>query len=324
MPDTVLVVGGYGAVGDQLAGVLRRRHGVRALAAGRTPPPEPDSMRVDVRDRDSVARVLDGHRIDVVVLSVQAPDTTVLTTCAQRGVHVVDLGADPIPAEEHARLHDLANASAATLVLGAGLAPGLTNLLARKAFDALGGADTVDVTVLLGAGDHHGTQAVRWTLDRLADKPPGRAKRVYLPGLGHRRAIPFGFADQYSLRRSLGVRATTRLCLDSRVANAGLAALRLSGMAGRVRPDRLPGGLGGDVFVVRADAWQGSRHAAYAATGHGQSRATAVVAAHVTADLLAGRLPPGAHCPEQLTRLADLPERLAGDGITLWRRSVVQ
>ncbi|MEY7972043.1 NAD-dependent epimerase/dehydratase family protein [Saccharomonospora xinjiangensis] len=322
MSHTVLVVGGYGTVGAQLTDLLRRRDSARVLVGGRTPPAAPGTVRIDVRDQESVAKVLDTHRVGTVVLSVQAPDATVFATCAQRGVHVVDLGADPLlsPAE-HARLHDVATGAAASLVLGAGLAPGLTNVLARAAADSLGGADDIAVSVLLGAGDHHGAQAVRWTIDRLAERPGGRAKRVYFPGIGYRRAIPFGFADQHSLSRSLGARTTTRLGLDSRVANAGLAVLRLTGLACRVNPDRLPGGFGGDVFCVRADAWRGRRHAAVAATGHGQSRATAVIADQVLADLLAGNLPPGVHVPEQLDRLADLPQRLTGEGITLWRRS---
>ncbi len=141
-----------------------------------------------------------------------------------------------------------------------------------------------------------------------------------------RTAHPFPFSDQYTLRRTLGVpEVTTRLCLDSRPLTAALFALRRAGLLrgdrGARRQQLLTSifsrvHLGGDRFAVRADAYRGERHATLALTGQGQSRATGLVAAHVIRTLFTQGVPAGVHHLEQLTTLADLPERLAAHGIT--------
>ncbi|MET9065748.1 hypothetical protein [Streptosporangium sandarakinum] len=151
------------------------------------------------------------------------------------------------------------------------------------------------------------------------------SRRYVMPGYGRRTAHPLDFSDQHSLRRTLGVpRVTTRMCLDSAFSTALLAGLRRLGV---LRADRRPAlrrlitaalsrvHIGGDGFAIRVDAVNGDRHAALALTGNGQSRATALVAAHVTRTVLAGVPPTGVHHIDQLPALAGIPERLAAHGI---------
>ncbi|GAA2299460.1 hypothetical protein GCM10010402_67660 [Actinomadura luteofluorescens] len=77
--------------------------------------------------------------------------------------------------------------------LSVGLAPGVTNLLAREA----GGGD-VEIGVLIGAGDRHGPSAVDWTLDSLASL--GESWRMRFPApYGVRTVHRFPFSDQYTL-----------------------------------------------------------------------------------------------------------------------------
>ncbi|MCZ9341626.1 saccharopine dehydrogenase, partial [Streptomyces sp. TRM76130] len=180
---------------------------------------------------------------------------------------------------------------------------------------------------LLGAGERHGADAVRWTVAGLSDPVPARPQRVVLPGYGVRRAHPFSFSDQYTVRRTLGVpEATTRLCLDSRLLTAALFAVRRLGF---LRGSRFPGRrrlltrafsrvhLGGDGFVVRVDARRGDRHAVRALTGRGQGRVSGLVAAYVTRAVLEGGVPAGVRHIEQVPVLADLPEQLAVHGVTV-------
>ncbi|WP_328394025.1 hypothetical protein OHS70_04910 [Streptomyces sp. NBC_00390] len=148
-----------------------------------------------------------------------------------------------------------------------------------------------------------------------------------LPGYGLRTAHAFPFSDQHTLPRTLGVgQVTTRLCLDSRVLSSALFGLRRAGL---LRAARRPGvqraltsifsraHVGGDGFAIRADAWRGDHHAAYALTGREQSRVTGLVAAHVTRELLTGTPPAGVHHIEQLPALASLPEALTPHGVSL-------
>lgn len=334
---TILVLGGYGAVGATITGALGARFGRRVLCAGRNVVTARETaaaagaraVRLDLAERDAVVHALDQYRVTAVVLAVEPPDAGLARTCLERGVHVVDVGASPELLAGVERLGPLAERRAATAVLSVGLAPGLTNVLARRAHDELGGADRVDLTVLLGAGERHGADAVRWTLAGLA-APRGTARRarVALPGYGRRTAHPFPFSDQHTLRRTLGVAGvTTRLCLDSATLTAVLFGLRSTGLARVTRRPRVlrafTGALtrvhvGGDGFAVRAEAVRGPWHATYAVTGHTQSRITGLVAARVTEQLLTGRLPAGVHHLDQLPAFADLPERLAPHDVRLW------
>ncbi|GBQ02303.1 saccharopine dehydrogenase [Streptomyces spongiicola] len=284
-------------------------------------------VRMDVGDLAGFAEVLDELRdVGVVVMCVEPEDAGIARICLERGIHLVDVNATHRLLEDVTKLHGRATAAGAAAVLSVGLAPGLTNLLARRVHDAVGGAERIDLTVLLGAGERHGTDAVRWTVAGLGEPVAGRTRRVALPGFGERTAHPFPFSDQHTLRRTLGVpEVTTRLCLDSQAMTAALFALRRTGLLRGARRQRFLTGafgrlhLGGDGFAIRADARRGDRHATLALTGNGQSRATGLVAAHVVRALITQSVPNGVHHLEQLTALADLPERLGPHGITATR-----
>ncbi len=327
-------MGGRGAVGSVVRGTLERWFPGRVVTAGRSPGghgapgaphgPGVPGVRADVTDAEGFRRALDGlGDLAAVVLCVQPPDTGPATACLERGIHLVDVNAEPDLMRRTTGLDGLADAAGATAVLSVGLAPGLTNLLAGRAHHALGGADRLELTVLLGSGERHGADAVRWTVEALTE-PPGdaRPRRVALPGHGRRTARPFPFSDQHTLPGTLGVpEVTTRLCLDSRLSTGLLFALRPAARHPALRRALtsmlLRTHLGGDAFAVRADAWRDGRHAALALTGRGQGRVSGLVAAHTTREVLAGRLPTGVRHLEQLPALADLPERLAPDGVVL-------
>ncbi|MEV5550324.1 saccharopine dehydrogenase [Streptomyces sp. NPDC052309] len=328
----ILVVGGYGAVGATVSATLGAWFPGRVVPAGRDEARARrlGGVRVDVTDPDAFRRVLDElGDVAAVVLCVEPPDAGIARITLERGVRLVDVAATARLLDAVADLSGTAAAHGATALLSVGVAPGLTNLLARRAHEAVGGAERLDITLLFGTGERHGADALRWTLTALGEAAPGAPYRTDLPGHGTRTAYAFPFSDQHTLRRTLGVPdVTTRLCLDSRPLTAALFALRrtgLSGALGRPRVLRpLTGALhrirpGDDGFAVRVDARRGDRHTVYALTGHEQSRVTGLVAAHATRELLTGSPPPGVHHIEQFPALARLPESLAAHGVVLRR-----
>ncbi|WP_282699887.1 saccharopine dehydrogenase NADP-binding domain-containing protein [Streptomyces sp. CC219B] len=325
----ILVVGGYGAVGATVPSRLAERFPGRVLPAGRdgARARRLGGVRADVGDPEDFRRVLDElGDVGAVVLCVEPADASIARACLERGIHLVDVGASYRLLDAVSGLHALAVGSGATAVLSVGVAPGLTNLLALRAHRALGGADRLDLTVLLGSGERHGTDAVRWTVAGLAEPVTDRPRKVSLPGHGVRTAHPFPFSDQHTLRGTLGVpRVTTRLCLDSPLLTAALFAVRRTGGARREGLRRLLTAafprvhLGGDGFALRADAYDGDGHAAFVLAGREQSRVTGLVAAEVAGEVLTGALPTGVHHIERLPALADLPERLGADGVTVRR-----
>ncbi len=327
----ILVVGGYGAVGTTVTAMLEQWFPGRVVPGGR----DEDrarrlgGVRVDTGDPAGFGRVLDDlGDVGAVVLCVEPQDAALARLCLERGIHLVDVGATHGLLAQVAQLDDLAAGSGTAAVLSVGVAPGLTNLLARRVHEEVGGAQRLDLTLLLGAGERHGADAVRWTVAGLSDPVLARPQRVVLPGYGVRRAHPFPFSDQHTVRRTLGVpEATTRLCLDSRLLTAALFAVRRLGL---LRGTRCPGRqrlltqafsrvhLGGEGFVVRAEARRGDRHAVCALTGRGQSRVSGLVAAYVTRAVLAGSVPAGVRHIEQVPVLAELPEELAVHGVTVY------
>ncbi|MCX5204512.1 saccharopine dehydrogenase NADP-binding domain-containing protein [Streptomyces sp. NBC_00237] len=331
----ILVIGGYGAVGATVTSTLGQWFPGRVIAAGRSAARvrEAGGVRVDVTEPDGLRKVLDDlGDVAVVVLCVEPPDGGAARICLERGIHLVDIGATPRLLDAVSGLHDVATDAGATAVLSVGVAPGLTNLLARRAHEAVGGADRIDITVLLGSGERHGDDALRWTVGGLTATPSAAPARTALPGYGSRTAHWFPFSDQRTLPRTLaGVdRATTRLCLDSRLLTAALFALRRVGLLRAARHEpvsrvlvRVFGKLhtGGDGFAVRVDAWRGGDHAAYALEGRRQSVVTGLVAAHVARELLSNTLPTGVHHIEQLPALHGIPEALARHGVRCTRRS---
>lgn len=330
-PGRVLVVGGYGAVGATVTGTLERWLPGRIVPGGR----DEDrvrrlgGVRVDVNDLAGLERTLDTlGDVCAVVLCVEPETAGLARLCLERGIHFVDVGAGHRLLAQVSALDDVAAGTKAAGVLSVGVAPGLTNLLARRAHEAVGGAERLELTVLLGTGERHGADAVRWTVAGLGDPVDSRSRTVALPGYGVRTAHGFPFSDQYTLRDTLGVaEVSTRLCLDSALLTGVLFGARRLGL---FRGARRPGRqrlltrvfgrfhLGGEGFAVRADAWSGSgRRASYALTGVGQSRVTGLVAAHVTRAVLAGDVPAGVRHIEQVPALAGLPEQLAVHGVTL-------
>jgi len=343
VPDSgrVLVVGGYGAVGAVTTRALAATYPDRVVCAGRSPDraartaaatPGVHAAFVDVTDPGSVSDALDRHDVALVVLAVEPPDSEVTRACLERGIHVVDVSATDALLEQTARMGELARQRGATAVLSVGLAPGLTNVLARRVHDQLGGADQLDITVLIGSGERHGTDGIRWTVRQLAgprSQVDAEPRTVELPGHGRRRAHPFPFSDQYTLRRTLPAAAavTTRLCLDSRAVTTLLFGAQ---RAGAFRAVRGPRGtelltkalgrvhVGSDRFAVRVDGRRGTLAEWQALTGSQQSRTTGLVAAEVARAALEDRVPAGVHHVDELDHFLRLPEELAGTGVQVW------
>jgi saccharopine dehydrogenase-like protein len=331
-----VVLGGYGAVGRVVAESLGEWFPGRVVVAGRdlgraTAVAEASragliARAVDVGDPDAVGRAIADAR--VVVMCVERANEAVARACLERGVHIVDISASAPVLEAIARLDDLATTQNATAALSVGVAPGLTNLLARHCVDRLPGARRLDITVLIGLGERHGTAAVQWTVDGLVAPHrrdtrvarPGRA-RVSLPGFGTRTAYPFPFSDQHTLTETLGVPTVTRLCFDSALLTNlvfGLQATRAMALVGRLGAkgaltwlfSRVH--LGSDRFVVHAAASDGDRTVACATTGRQEARVTGIIAAHVARQLASGAAPGARHLdqlvhPEQFLEELRLP-----------------
>lgn len=327
MSRSVLVLGGSGAVGRPLIELLATA-GVPVHAASRRPPAALPAgsrfLRLDARDPAALAEAVAAAR--VVVDASGLDDGSAAAAAVAAGVHLVDLSADAAHLAALRTHADAARAGAATVLVGVGIAPGLTNLLATDACGRGGCEGGVDLDVVLGLGERHGPAATAWMLAQLAAPPRHPSRRADLPaGFGRRTLRWVDFPEQHVLAADLGVPVVTRCALDPPL----LATV--TGLAARLpalhRP--LASATGVATLLTGRDRWLAAARlpdgTASWATGRGQSAGTAVVAAWAVHELLAGRLPPGAHDLHHVTDLPTLAPWLHRHGITTgasggWRR----
>ncbi|WP_327582387.1 saccharopine dehydrogenase NADP-binding domain-containing protein [Nonomuraea sp. NBC_00507] len=303
--NSVLILGGYGAVGREAAAALTGYPDTWVIVAGRNPGrarpgPATAAMRVDAADPDDLARALDG--VTTVLMCAEIDNARVARACLERGIGYVDVSASHGLLAGIQDLDDVARDSGATAALSVGLVPGVTNLLARICAER-SPASEVHIGVLLGSGEQHGPAAIAWTLDGLGALDGSWTMSFPAP-YGTRTVHRFPFSDQYTLPATLGVpSARTGLCLDSRLFTGLLAAAGRPAVARLLRRRAVRDlllkalekiHLGSDGFAVTVSS--GTAQASF--SGRLQSRATGRAAALLIRDLPA--MPPGVRHIEQL------------------------
>ncbi|MCP2293000.1 saccharopine dehydrogenase NADP-binding domain-containing protein [Nocardia amikacinitolerans] len=309
---TVVILGGYGAVGREAAAALVAA-GQRVRLVGRRPERAravdgAEMVRADIADDRQLAEVLDDA--SVVLMCAELDNARVARACFERGVHYLDVSASHGVLGGIEELDDLAVAHDAVGVLSVGLIPGVSNLLARRVVEVSGGR-TVRIGAVLGSGEAHGPAALRWTLDGLGTM--SGSWRMTFPE-GGRVVHRFPFSDQYTLVHTLGIdEARTGLALDSRpltwLIGAARRPLLARLMRGRVVEWLLARvHVGSERFAVVAES--GATSAWFA--GHRQSHATGLVAA-----LLVRRVesfPAGVRHIDQLVELGEFLAELDAYG----------
>ena len=234
--------------------------------------------------------------------------------------------------------------SGARIVLGAGLAPGISSLLARLGTDRVGAVESVKVAVLLSVGDAYGPASRAYLLEEMAmpyavrtegretpARPFGGYARVeFPPPLGRRTAYLFPFSDQVYFPNTLGARtALTRLALEPPWLGALLSVLlrlRVTAILGRragakERVRRLGAWLGRRYegrdwygIVVEVEGAQGRVRASL--VGRGQATGAAIGAAAVVRALAEGEVKqPGIWLAEEVVAPGSFFERLAACGL---------
>ncbi|MDS0301320.1 saccharopine dehydrogenase NADP-binding domain-containing protein [Halogeometricum sp. S1BR25-6] len=328
---TTLIVGGYGSVGrtiaedlatasdDANAVIIAGRDETKANAVASEFGDNVSGIAFDLEETDSYARIL--KDVDQVVMCVDQSGTAFVEACLESGADYVDVTASDEFFRQVEQLDDLARDGDATAVLSVGLAPGVTNLLAKLMADQLSSVSDIQIGVLLGLGEAFGPAASRWTLERISREfavpTAGHSGSirgfsnpvpVEFPRYGQRWAYSFDFADQHVLHRTLNVPARTHLCFDSRGVTSAVYGLSWVGL---YRPaveaiglDRLTDlvstlSVGGDGFAVtvEVDGQQNStaKTLMTAIDGREQSRVTGIVAATVALAIRDTAVPDGVH-----------------------------
>jgi saccharopine dehydrogenase-like NADP-dependent oxidoreductase len=273
----ILITGGYGTVGRRVAADLAPDYPGCVVVAGRSTEKAAQlaielghgarGRRLDVGEPDSVETALEG--VGVVMSCIDQPEPHLLRSAIGRGLAYTDIAPHLMTRRPTEAMKAEAAQRGARIVLGSGLAPGISSLLARLA-DRLGAVEGVEVGVFLSVGDIYGPASRTYLMEEIAlpyavyiegrempTRPFGGYARVkFPPPLGKRMAYLFPFSDQVFFPKTLGAHtALSRLALEPAWLGALLAVLA------RLRVTTMLGRRGGaEERVRRLNAWLRRRY----------------------------------------------------------------
>ncbi|RIV82229.1 hypothetical protein D2V17_15705 [Aurantiacibacter xanthus] len=318
--DEILIVGGYGHVGLQIATRLQetalapvriagRNRDKLAAAAARL---GCRSVPLDLGKRDTWRPALDGARC--VVMCVDQADTSFVAAVLERGLAYVDITANDMFFRRIERLDTIARVNGGRAVLSVGLAPGLTNLLVEAASAGLDTVESARIGILLGLGDTHGPAAIDWTLSNFQKVRPGVFAPIMFGNPPRRHpVVPFDFADQHVLRRTLGIAdVQTFMTFDtpgiSRMMFPILRRVAASAVLTRLFKAIMPyARIGSDrtALSVEVHGTKAGKQITQRKTMEGRKEAsiTALIAALVVEHILRHGVPAGIHHIEQILSL---------------------
>src|SRR5215204_1591244 len=348
----ILIIGGYGTVGRRVAADLAPDYSGRVVVAGRSAEKAAQlaaelghgvrGRRVDVGDLGSVEAALES--VGLVMSCIDQPEPHLLRAAIARGLAYTDIAPHLMTRRPTEAMKGEAAQTGARIVLGAGLAPGISSLLARLGADRVGAVESVESNVLLSVGDAYGPASRKYLMEEIAlpyavriegrevpMRPFAASAPVnFGPPFGERTPYLFPFSDQVFLPETLSARtALSRLVLEPPWLGKVLSVLvrlritaalrRRAGAEERVQ--RLMARLqrryrGRDWYGVVVDV-RGARGRVRASlVGRGQATGTAIGAATVVRALAEGEVErSGIWLAEQVVPPGPFFERLVARGL---------
>lgn len=313
--STILIAGGYGAVGRKIAADLAELGQHQIILAGRDLDKAraaaetlgANARRIDLKTAATWPAALDG--VNLVIACIDQTDTAFLEEVSRRGIAYLDVTANDSLFRQAEKLN-----LATPVLLSVGLAPGLSNLLAAAAAAQLDSVARIEIGLLMGTGDEHGTAAIEWSTSKMFDPaaPHDDVKVDFGPDFGMRTAYFMDFSDQHALARALeGVAIVTRVTYDSAMLARALFWVGRT-FAGNTtleklvaRASHLPT-MGSDKCVLSVTAMgtkngvAAQRHAYF--FGQREAAVTAAVAALMAQQMLDGTVPAGVHHSHQVIK----------------------
>lgn len=219
--DKICLLGGYGDVGLRLARLLHSRSEVQIILAGRNGAyatsaanrigSRCEGMALDIKQANAYKQL---KNMTLCINLTEATPPVLAATLVANGIHFIDSSASPDYVELLKKAIKKIDNPQAAAVLEAGLAPGLTNLLAKRLYQDNPDTRRIDVLIEMGMGVHHGFAATEWTVKALGQTYPikingqwqqirtGELSRTFDIDNENIYAIGFAFSDQQSIASS--------------------------------------------------------------------------------------------------------------------------
>lgn len=187
--DRVLVIGSHGVLGSLVTSAFARA-GWEVLRGARRP--HPGEIHVDLERPETIkAAVLASG---LVVNTAPHPGLLAERTVLDRGGVAINISA--LPAAAGRSLRAVAGGARGTVLMNAGLAPGVTNLVAKDLLDSHPEADELEIVFTLSAKTPRGPASAEFIHRGLAALARHRTALIPLPApFGERRCVGFGESD---------------------------------------------------------------------------------------------------------------------------------
>jgi hypothetical protein len=187
--NRVLIIGAHGVLGA-LTVVAFSAAGWAVRCAARRP--GPGQIQIDLDRRDSIEAAL--HQDELVVNTVPHPDLLAERHVLEHGGTLINSSA--LPAAAGRSLRAVAGAASGTVVMNAGLAPGVTTIVAADLLRLHPDAGELEIVYTLSFTTPRGPASADFIHRGLTTVPRHRTAVVPLPKpFGERRCLGFGEDD---------------------------------------------------------------------------------------------------------------------------------
>jgi hypothetical protein len=323
----VLIIGARGVLGALIADAFERagwevRRGSRHAAG------QPGDRLLDLDRPETIAQALEG--VELAVTAAPHPQMPAERHVLEHGGTLLSVVA--VSAEEARALRALAARARGTVVLNAGLIPGVTNLVAADLLRAHPDADGVELVMTASASGTLGRAGGEFAYDNLRTRGRHRTLAVPLPApYGTRRCIEFAEgADGWLGELADGRDVNAYVCFVQRPLHAALLAANALGACRALPRSRFvvehrPASQGASRDAVAewvALTRDRRRVAAATVECEGDYRATADAAVAFAERLLSSSHAAGCFDLHELLTLDELAPRLAQDRIRVVSQDV--
>jgi hypothetical protein len=318
--NRVMIIGARGVLGALTAQAFQ---GAGWEVRGATRHPRTDEVHVDLDQPATVAAALRDQ--ELVVNTVPHPALTAERAVLERGGMLINISA--LPAAAGRALRAVAGGSRGTVLMNAGLAPGVTNLVAAELLRAHPDAEELEIVLTLSSTAPRGPASVEFIHRGMTGGARHRTIAVPLPApFGVRRCMGFRNHDAGWLGGVAEGRVVRLyVCIAEPAAHERMLALNTAGpLNGLPRSLFRPRPLaeapaGGDEPVAHWIAARrgGRRLGVRTVECRGDFLHAARCAAVFAEMLLARGRPGGCFDPDELCTLADLEPDLSAAGVRI-------
>jgi NAD(P)-dependent dehydrogenase (short-subunit alcohol dehydrogenase family) len=187
--NRALVIGAQGVLGAFMVDAFEAAGWVVRSGARR---PRPGQIAIDLGLRDSIAAAMDEH--ELVVNTVPHPDLLAERYILEHGGALINVS--DLPAAAARSLRAVAGGARGTVVMNAGLAPGVTTIVAGHLLGLHPAASELEIVFTLSLSASRGPESVNFIHRGLTAVPRHRTALVRLPSpFDERHCLGFGEGD---------------------------------------------------------------------------------------------------------------------------------